>query len=143
MVFCLVLFNLPDFSLRAATCCEAKQRGKVEELCRYITRPAIANERPSTNEQGQVVYRFKQPFRDGTTHLVLDPLDFMARLAALVARPRLNLTRTHSVFASNCKLLEHITRRKARLFLLCALPGGRAAGRNDWARSLALHRLQD
>jgi hypothetical protein len=31
--------------------------------------------------------------------VVLEPLDFMARLAALVPRPRLNLTRFHAVFA--------------------------------------------
>ena len=73
--------------------------------------PAIANERLSTNERGQVVYRFKQPFRDGTTHVVLDPLDCIARLAALVPRPRLNLTRFHGVFAPNCKLREHIVPR--------------------------------
>ena len=88
-----LLARQPGFSLHAATCCEAKQRDKLEKLCRYITRPAIANERLSTNERGQVVYRFKQPFRDGTTHVVLDPLDCIARLAALVPRPRLNLTR--------------------------------------------------
>ncbi len=50
----------------------------------------------------------KQPFRDGTTHVVLDPLDFIARLAALVPRPRLNLTRFHGVFAPNSKQREHI-----------------------------------
>jgi hypothetical protein len=27
------------------------------------------------------------PHRDGTTHIVLEPLDFMARLAALVPPP--------------------------------------------------------
>jgi hypothetical protein len=27
-------------------------------------------------------------YRDGTTHIVLEPLDFMARLAALVPPPR-------------------------------------------------------
>jgi len=46
-----------------------------------------------TGEQGRVVYSYKRPFRDGPTHVVLEPLDFMARLAALVPRPRLNLTR--------------------------------------------------
>jgi hypothetical protein len=85
--------KLPGFSLHAATVCEAHQRDKLEKLCRYIARPAIANERLSLNERGQVVYRFKQPFRDGTTHIVLEPLDFIARLAALIPRPRLNLTR--------------------------------------------------
>jgi hypothetical protein len=107
-----LLAKQPGFSLHAATCCEAKQRDKLEKLCRYITRPAIANERLSTNERGQVIYRFKQPFRDGTTHVVLDPLDFISRLAALVPRPRLNLTRFHGVFAPNCKLRENIVPRR-------------------------------
>ena len=98
-----LLARQPGFSLHAATCCEANQRDRLEKLCRYITRPAIANERLSLNDRGQVIYRFKQPFRDGTTHVVLDPMDFIARLAALVPRPRLNLTRFHGVFAPNCK----------------------------------------
>ena len=107
-----MLARQPGFSLHAATCCEAKQRDKLEKLCRYITRPAIANERLSTNEREQVVYRFKQPFHDGTTHVVLDPLDFIARLAALVPRPRLNLTRFHGVFAPNSKHREQVVPKR-------------------------------
>ena len=91
-----LLAKQPGFFLHAATCCEASQRDKLEKLCRHTTRPAIANERLSTNERGQIVYKLKQQFRDGTTHVVLDPLDFIARLAALVPRPRLNLTRSSS-----------------------------------------------
>ena len=98
-----LLARLPGFSLHAATVCEAAQRDKLEKLCRHIARPAIANERLSTNDRGQVIYRFKQPFRDGSTHVVLDPLHFIARPAALVPRPRLNLARFHGVFAPNCK----------------------------------------
>jgi hypothetical protein len=30
--------------------------------------------------------------RDGTTHMIFEPLDFIARLAALVPKPRVNLT---------------------------------------------------
>lgn len=41
----------------------------------------------------------KRPFSDGTTHVKFTPEDFMARLAALVPRPRANLTRYHGVFA--------------------------------------------
>jgi hypothetical protein len=40
---------------------------------------------------GQVRYQLKTPYRDGTTHIVLAPLDFMARLAALVPPPRMHL----------------------------------------------------
>ena len=47
------------------------------------------------------LYQLKTPYRDGTTHVIFEPLDFMARLAALVPRPRVNLTRYHGVFAPN------------------------------------------
>ena len=107
-----LLARLPGFSLHAATVCEAAQRDKLEKLCRHIARPAIANERLSTNDRGQVIYRFKQPFRDGSTHVVLDPLDFIARPAALVPRPRLNLTRFHGVFAPNCKHRESVVPKR-------------------------------
>jgi hypothetical protein len=40
-----------------------------------------------TNAAGQVVLKLKTPWRDGTTHIVLSPLEFMQRLAALVPRP--------------------------------------------------------
>jgi hypothetical protein len=63
---------LYGFSLHAATVCEAHQRDKLERLCRYITRPPIATKRLSVDAQGRVVYRYK-PFRDGSTHVVLEP----------------------------------------------------------------------
>ncbi len=39
--------------------------------------------------------QLKSEFRDGTTHIVMSPLEFMQRLAALVPRPRLHLIRFH------------------------------------------------
>ena len=74
--------QLSGFSLHAGTVCEARDRDALERLCRYIARPAVSNERLSVNDRGQVVYRLKHSFRDGTTHVVLDPIDFIARLAA-------------------------------------------------------------
>jgi hypothetical protein len=59
--------------------------------------------------QGQVRYRLKTPYRDGTTHIVLEPLDFVARLAALVPPPRVHLTRFHGVFAGHAALRAAIT----------------------------------
>jgi hypothetical protein len=32
-------------------------------------------------------------YRDGTTHVILEPLDFLAPLASIVPLPRLHLTR--------------------------------------------------
>ena len=73
--------------------CGAEDRQALEQLCRYITRPALANERVQTNAAGQLVLKLKTPWRDGTTHWVMSPLEFMQRLAALVPRPRLHLIR--------------------------------------------------
>ena len=56
------------------------------------------------NAVAQVVLKLKTPWHDGTTHLVMSPLEFMQRLAALVPRPRLHLIRFHGVLAPNAKL---------------------------------------
>ena len=88
------------------------QRQQLEHLCRYITRPAIANERLKRNRAGDVVLQLKSAFKDGTTHIVISPLEFMQRLAALVPRPRL--------LPSNCA--AGTSRSKTAIFtqLLCA-----------------------
>ena len=96
------------FSLHAAVRWRADQRQELEQLCRYIARPAIANERLKHNRAGQVVLQLKSPYKDGTTHIVMEPLEFMERLAALVPRPRLHLIRFHGVLAPNAKLRSKI-----------------------------------
>ena len=55
-----------------------------------------------------MVLRLKTAWRDGTTHLVMSPLEFMQRLAALVPRPRLHLIRFHGVLAPNAKLRAQV-----------------------------------
>jgi hypothetical protein len=89
--------NAHGFSLHAAVRRRADQRTELEQLCRYITRPAISNERLKRNRARQVVLQLKSPYKDGTTHIVMEPLEFMERLAALVPRPRLHLIRFHGV----------------------------------------------
>ncbi len=78
--------DMQGFSLHAAVRCSADDRQALEQLCHYITRPALANERVQSNVAGQVVLNLKTPWRDGTTHLVMSPLEFLQRLAALVTR---------------------------------------------------------
>ncbi len=56
------------------------------------------------NAAGQVELKLTTSWRHGITHLVMNPLDFMQRLAALVPRPRLHLIRFHGVLAPNAKL---------------------------------------
>ena len=100
--------ELDGFSLHAAVRIEAHERKRLERLCRYITRPALSDERIRVNAAGQVELELKTPWRDGTTHLVVSPLEFMQRLAALVPRPRLHLIRYHGVLAPNAKLRARV-----------------------------------
>jgi len=96
------------FSLHAGVNCEGHQKEKRERLCRYISRPAVAVPRLSLSSTGKVVYTLKTPYSDGTTQVAFErgghpPVDFVARLAALVPKPRVNLTRYHGILAPRAR----------------------------------------
>jgi len=75
-------------------------------------------------------------FGHGTTHVIFEPLDFIARLAALapktlallagwaLPKPRVNLTRFHGVFAPNSRYRGRVTKAKRGR-------GGRRPSRGD------------
>jgi len=104
--------KLAGFSLHAGVAAKTHQRDKIERLCRYIARPAVSEKRLSLTANGKVRYELKTPYRNGTTHVIFEPIDCMARLAALVPKPRVNLTRFHGVFAPNSKHRIHVTPAK-------------------------------
>ena len=126
------------FSLHAGVAAKAHQRDKLERLCRYISRPAVAEPRLSLTDSGHIRYSFKTPWRDGTTHVVFEPLDFIARLAALIPRPRVNLTRFHGIFAPNSRWRARITpsRRGKRRAEDKSMPAAEKHKAMTWARRL-------
>jgi len=87
------------FSLHAGVAVRPHDRKKLEHLCCYVARPAVSEQRLALTRDGRVRYSRKTPYRDGTTHVIYEPLAFIARSAALVPKPRVNLTRFHGVFA--------------------------------------------
>jgi len=97
------------FSLHAGVSAREHESAKLERLCRYITRPAISEKRLALTANGQVRHALKTPWRDGTTHVVFEPVEFLARLAALVPPPRAHLTRFHGIFAPNANLRAQLT----------------------------------
>ena len=101
--------KVAGFSLHAGVATRAHERDKLERLCRYITRPPLATKRLSLTRHGKLRYELKTPYSDGTTHILFEPLDFISRLAALVPKPRVNLTRYHGVFAPNSKYRARVT----------------------------------
>jgi hypothetical protein len=91
------------FSLHAGVHMAGSDRQALEKLCRYIARPAIALERLSLNAHGLVVYSLKKPYDDGTTHIVMTPLELLEKIAAIIPRPRVHLVRFHGVLAPHFK----------------------------------------
>ena len=91
--------KVSGFSLHAGVAARAPERKKLERLCRYISRSAVSEKRLSLTTNGNIRYQLKTPYRDGITHVSFEPLDFIARLAALVPKPRVNQTRFQGVFA--------------------------------------------
>ena len=52
-----------------------------------MARPPVCQERLAVTESGQVVVRFKNAWRNGAHAVVLDPLDFIARLVEIADSP--------------------------------------------------------
>jgi hypothetical protein len=131
------------FSLHAGVATFAHERDKLERICRYIARPAVSEERLSTNVRGEVIYKLKKPWDDGTTAIKMTPMELMERLAALVPRPRIHLTRFHGVLGPHYKYRKQIVPRKKEepSLVAVATDGGMdktpaAAKRMSWARLL-------
>ena len=83
--------------------------------------------------------QLKSPYKDGTTHIAVEPLEFMERLAALVPRPRLHLIRFHGVLAPNAKLRSKIVRAPPERAAETSSESAHAQGatpRRAWARLL-------
>jgi len=80
----------------------AHDRKRLEQLCRYIARSALSNERMQLNAAGQVLLKLKTPSRDGTTHLAMSPLEFMQQLATLVSGPGC-IVRFHGGVGPECQ----------------------------------------
>ena len=91
--------EVDGFSLHAGIRVSAHDRERLEHLCRYIARPPFAAGRLTWSRQGRLLYELRNPWRDGTTHIVFEPLAFIERLAAQVPPPRMHMQTYHGVLA--------------------------------------------
>jgi transposase InsO family protein len=64
---------------------------------------------------GRLAYRMKRPSATGQTHLVMAPVAFLRRVAALVPPPRANLVRYFGVFAPNARVRPRVVPAPAPL----------------------------
>ncbi|MFC1642097.1 transposase [Myxococcota bacterium] len=87
------------FSLYAGEAIPATDGDSRERLLRYCLRPPLSLDRLSRWRDGSIVYRVKATRHGNETQRVMQPMQFMARLVALIPPPYRPLLRYFGVFA--------------------------------------------
>ena len=95
-------------SLHADVAVPARDRRRLERLCRYVARPALAHERLEERTDGTLVLRLKTRWRDGTTHILMERSELLERLVPLVPPPRAHQVRYHGILAPGASLRDRV-----------------------------------
>jgi hypothetical protein len=90
--------HVRGFDVHAGVVVSASDREGRERLLRYCARPPLSLERLTVLGDGRIAYAIRKPWGN-ETHRVMSPLQFLARLAALIPPPRHPLIRFYGVFA--------------------------------------------
>jgi len=88
------------FNVHAGAVVKSGDRDGLERLCRYGARPPFSLERLSLLADGRVAYLLRKRRKNGATHLVMTPVQCIARIASLLPPPRFPLLRFAGVLAS-------------------------------------------
>jgi hypothetical protein len=95
--------HLDGFDLHANVWVGPNDRARLEQLCRYVLRPPLAEDGLRRLADGRVRLELKHPWSDGTTYLLFEPVEFLEKLAALTPRPEINLVLYHGVLAPHAR----------------------------------------
>jgi len=91
--------QLDGMSLHADVAVPARDRRRLERLCRYVARPPLAHDRLELRPDGRLALRLKTRWRDGTTHILMERHELLERLVPLIPPPRAHQVRYHGVLA--------------------------------------------
>jgi hypothetical protein len=94
------------FNVHASISVGARDRARLERLCRYLLRPPIALDRLEQHPSGKLRYSLKKPWSDGSVAVLLEPEDLLSRLCAIIPPPRFHMLRYFGVLSS------HASRRR-------------------------------
>jgi len=96
------------FSLHAATTVAAGDSAALERLCKYVARPPLAAGRLTKISDELLSFQLKTPWSDGTSAILLSPIELIEKISALVPPPRIHQVRYFGVLAPNAKGREKI-----------------------------------
>ena len=88
--------------------CPLQAREHLEHVCRYLLRPPLALERLTESSGGHLLYALPHARRDGSTHVLLDPLELIEKLSVLIPAPRFHTLRFHGVLAPHASWRSRI-----------------------------------
>ena len=95
----------------------------------------MATEQLPKLADGRVLYRLRHQWRDGTSHVIFNPLDLIGKLAALVPPPRFNVVRYHGTLALSSRWRSSI--------VLMPLSDGEDAGSRKHTGCIVKNRKKD
>jgi len=119
-------------SLHADVCVPARDRARLERLCRYVARPPLAQERLEERSDGSLALRLKTRWRDGPTHILMEKRELVERLVPLIPPPRANPVRYHGILAPAASLRDRVTPRESDEAETIPPKEDSAAGRVRW-----------
>jgi len=103
-------------SLHAAVAVPARDRRRLERLCRYVARPPLANERLEEHPDGRLALRLKTRWRDGTSHILMERSELIDRLVPLIPPPRAHQLRYHGILAPCASRRDRVVPARAAAF---------------------------
>ncbi|MGE4606418.1 MAG: transposase [Myxococcota bacterium] len=120
-------------SLHADVAVPARDRHRLERLCRYVARPPLALDRLEAMPDGRLAYRLKTRWRDGTTHILMERRELLERLAPLIPPPRAHQVRYHGILAPCASGRDRVVpRRPADADHPHASPATQQANQRGW-----------
>jgi len=95
------------FSIHARVTTQKGDTAARERLVRYAARPPLADAQLSETQDGRIAVELRKP-RSGQTHIVLEPVRLLRRLAWLIPQPRRHQIRFSGVLAPNARWRKEI-----------------------------------
>ncbi len=109
-------------SLHAAVGVPARDRRRLERLCRYVARPPLSHERLEEQPDGRVALRLKTRWRDGTSHILMERSELIDRLVPLIPPPRAHQVRYHGILAPCASRRDRVVAAAAALATAETMP---------------------
>jgi len=104
--------RVDGFDLECTTVVSGDDRERLEQLCKYVLRPPLADRRLRLLDDGRVALELKTPWRDGTEWLTFEADTFLERLCSLVPKPHEHTILYRGVLGAHSKRRAKVVPRE-------------------------------